>query len=67
MVADIQGLQRKLVDVLCFLNITSAVAHKIVLIPNSFTLFSMYGISSNKRPWRLLMKLLGAALIREWR
>ena len=34
--------KEQLVDELCFLNITSAVGHKIVLIPDYFTSLSMY-------------------------
>ena len=34
MVADKQGLKKELVDALCFFNMTSAVVHKVVLIPD---------------------------------
>ena len=42
MVVDKKGLQKELVHVLCFFNITSAVGHKVVLIPDFFTPLSMY-------------------------
>ena len=34
MVADKQGLKKELVDALCFFNMTSAVVHRVVLIPD---------------------------------
>ena len=38
--------KEELVDVLCFFNITSAVGHKVVLIPDFFTPPSMYSYFS---------------------